>query len=247
METLPFALQLYTVRESLQRDPAGTLARVREAGYRHVETAGLLDQEPELFRAWLQDADLTPVAMHFPSEEVMGDAARVAATLTAMHVRYAVVSWMKFDTKAEWLDAAAKLDAAGAYLRGQGFVLCYHNHEHEFARFDGETALGLLLANSAPEHLALELDTCWARVGGSEPAALLREQAGRVPLVHLKDYRMDDDQFSFAELGRGIMDWPPIIAAARAAGASWFIVEQDQTRMGEIESARVSAEFLLKL
>ncbi len=247
MPGLPLALQLYTVREALQQDPAAALRAVRAAGYEHVETADLLGQSPEGFRRWLEDAGLAPVAMHFGAEQVLDNPALVAETLRAMGVRYAVVSWMNFDTRDAWIDAARKLDAAGAALRGEGLVLCYHNHAHEFERFGGDAALDLLLANAAPEHLALELDICWANVGGADPLALLRTHAGRVPLIHAKDYRMDDGQFSFAEVGRGITDWPPILDAAANAGAAWCIVEQDESRVGAMESARLSAEFLAAL
>lgn len=245
MANLPFALQLYTVRDHMAKDLETTLRRVREIGYAHVEIGDLLGKTPMEFRALLESAGLEPVSMHFGFEQVLGDLGQVVDAVRTMGVRYAVISWMAFDSEEGWRSGAKMLDDAGARLRQHGLRLCYHNHAHEFETYDGDYALDILLQGTSEDHLALQLDICWANVGGADPVRLLQKYCGRVPLIHVKDYRMQDSQFSFAEVGCGCTDWTPILDAARSCGVEWYIVEQDESARDSLESARISAERLV--
>jgi len=127
---------------------------------------------------------------------------------------------------------------------GAGLTLCYHNHAHEFQQFDGQYVLDIVF-DAAPG-LGAELDTYWIKYGGPDPAAYIGKYNGRVPLLHLKDMTGGDDR-TFAEMGRGIIEWTPIIEAAVKAGVRWYIVEQDECAGDSLESARISAAFVREL
>lgn len=243
MGTLPFALQLYTVRDHAERDFAGALQQVKEIGYDHVELAGLAGMTPTDYRVALADAGLTPIGAHFSLPQIRTETARVAQTLQTLGVRSAVVSWADAPTKAEWIEIAAVMDAAGGELRREGIQLCYHNHAHEFRVIDGDCALDILLGACTPEHVALELDVYWAQFGNVDPVMLLEKYATRIPLLHVKDMAAEESR-TFAEVGQGILDWPPIFAAAKRAGVEWYIVEQDLCPGDSLESARISAQFM---
>ena len=243
----PLALQLYTVRDHLEKDPEATFRRLREIGYEHVETAGFMGRTAADFRACLDEAGLAPAAMHVGFDQLSASPAQVLENSLVLGVKYAVISYMKFDDAAAWIAAARVADDAGALLKKAGVQLCYHNHGHEFERFDGETALDLIMQNSDPDMLGLELDICWTCVGGVDPVALIQKYADRMPLIHVKDYRIDDGVFSFAEVGHGRIDWPLIFNATKAAHAAWYVVEQDESLRDSIESARISLEFLNRL
>jgi len=159
-------------------------------------------------------------------------------------VSYAVVG-TSHDDKASWLKAAADLDRGGAVLHKAGIQLCYHNHAHELEKYDGVTALDLLYENTAPEHLAAEIDTCWIKYGKADIVEWITKCSGRCPLLHIKDMTPNTHP-TFAEVGRGIIDWAPVFEAAKAAGAVWYIVEQDTCPGDSLESARISAEFMAR-
>jgi sugar phosphate isomerase/epimerase len=117
--------------------------------------------------------------------------------------------------------------------------LCYHNHDFEFRQFDGRYGLDILLGATDPELVKAEVDTYWVQKTGVDPAAYLRQYAGRCPLVHLKDMTADESR-TFAEIGEGSMDWSAIFTAAEAGGAAWYIVEQDTCRRAPLESVAIS-------
>lgn len=253
MGKTPYALQLYTVRDQLEADLAGTLGRVRQAGYRLVELAGTQGRSPEEYKDLLDEAGLEAVSAHIGFEEVTTHPQWAMDQARIFGIEYVVVPWLggeEFNEKAAWLNAAHRMDAAGAALRDEGIRLCYHNHAHEFMSIEGECIHDLLFADTAPENLAVQLDTCWAAVGGKDPAALIRRYSGRIPLVHFKDFKPGMPP-SLTEVGNGCLQWDAIIAAVRDAGVACCIVEQDDNFLpgsdgtpDPIESARVSAAFV---
>ena len=245
----PYALQLYSVRDKFAADVPGALARVKAAGFDRVELAGTYGLTPETLHGLLAAAGLRPVSMHVGYPELVSDPAAIADMAHTFGLTEAVVPWLGGDlcgTADQWLAATRAMDAAGAALRARGVRLAYHNHAHEFVRTDSGTIFDLIFGNSDPEHLAIQLDTCWAAAGGADPARLLARHAGRVATVHVKDRKapLPDAPPVLTELGRGIMDWNSILPAAKAAGARWFIVEQDESETDSMESAAANAAFM---
>ncbi len=170
--------------------------------------------------------------------------------LRVFGLSYAVVPWVGTEMcpdRAAWLTAASKLDEVGAAMREQGVCLCYHNHDHEFrTRYDGQEVFDLLYANTAPEHLAVQLDAGWARVAGKAPAEIIRRYGGRVPLLHIKDFKSDNPPV-VTEIGKGIVDWDPVFQAGREVGVDWYIVEQDESETDSLESAAENARYMAAL
>jgi sugar phosphate isomerase/epimerase len=134
----------------------------------------------------------------------------------------------------------------GEKCMAKGVQFGYHNHEHEFEKFDGEYGLDIIYRNSDPRMVFAEIDTYWAEHAGVDPVEYIKKYSGRCPLIHLKDMEAGEEKF-FAEVGNGIMDMKGIVKAAKAAGAKWLIVEQDRCRRPAIESARMSFENLKKM
>ena len=134
--------------------------------------------------------------------------------------------------------------------------LAYHNHAFDFAPAQGAgTLLDVLLGASDPKLVSLELDIMWARVAGFNPVDVLKKYGSRVALLHLKNVaegtaqRFDENlpAAAFHEVGDGMIDIPPVLAAAAQAGVQHYFVEQDQTPGDPIASLRKSFEYLQKL
>ena len=244
--SMPFALQLYTVRDHLDQDVPGTLARVKEMGFDHVESAGTAGLSVAAFRKCLDDAGLKAMAAHFGLDALADGAQEARDACAELGIEFAVMPYAKAEDKDGWVALGRTLDEAGAALREDGVQLCYHNHAHEFERFDGECAFDLIFSAAQPANLAAELDTFWVKHGGEDPAAYIRKYAGRCPLVHMKDMAASGEPI-FADLGTGTMDWPPVLAAAAEAGARWLIAEQDLCKGDSLDSAAVAARFLASL
>ena len=256
----------YTVRESMKSDPAGTLAAIAKLGYPYYET-GLL---PSLAPA-LQAAGLRQVSAYVPTYLVTGNRQAWAAagemlpesyTLQAAiddaagrGIRFLVVTYLMPGERGGldvYRRVAAQLDKAGEACRKAGLGFAYHAHAFEYQPVEGVRPIDLLLKETAPAHVGLELDTFWASIAGQDPAAMVKAHAGRVPLVHLKDkakgtpVQYDERKVpkeAFKEIGGGELDFAAFFSAAAAAGVQFFHVEQDYcVGSTPLDSLRASRE-----
>jgi sugar phosphate isomerase/epimerase len=148
-----------------------------------------------------------------------------------------------------------KLNRAGEKCRAAGLRFAYHNHAFEFEPMEGTNGFQVMIDRLDKNLCGFELDCFWVSVAGHDPAALLHDLSGRVPLVHLKDkmagtpvlYKESVDKTAFKEVGNGTMDWKGILRAAAAAKVEHYFVEQDQTPGDPVESLRQSFGYLSKL
>ncbi len=225
------ALQLYTLRRLAAVDLPGTLRAVAAAGYRAVELAGLPETRPGELPRLLDEAGLRVVAAHEGIEGLRNDAGAVADRLAAVGCPRVIVPWMPDADRRTPDDVrrfAAELGGFAGTFAERGIRVGYHNHSFEFAPLDGTTVWEVLLADLPPE-VDIELDVYWAVVGGRDAAAEIRATAGRVRLLHMKDRAAGTEPHD-APAGEGILPFPEIIDAGRAAGVEWYIVEQDEPR-----------------
>ena len=239
-------LQVYTVRDSLSADFAGTLRRVREVGYDAVELCGTGPYTGAEVKRLCDDLGLRVAGMHVGLDALEHDLSGCIATARDLGMENLVCPGLPEDrrkTRDDWLNSAKALDALGRKCRAQGVYLSYHNHSVEFVRLGGVYALDVLFENSSPQNLCSEIDTYWVKHGGAEPVAYIKKYAGRIKILHCKDMAADKDR-SFAEVGNGVLDWQAIHAAALQAGVEWYCVEQDVCPGDPMESARLSAQFM---
>ena len=269
MKKFPIALQVYSVRDDLEKDFRGTLAKVKALGYDGVEFAGLYGNAPADIKAWCEELELVPISAHVPFVDMMENP-DLLADYAAIGCKYVAIPYLteeyrpgaeKFD---EVIAGAAKL---GEKAKSLGMKMLYHNHDYEFLKVDGKYALDILYDTVSEDLLATELDTCWVNVGGENPAAYIRKYAGRAPVVHLKDFYGEKSEdmyeligmekkaparpanFEFRPVGHGVQDFPAILSAAEDAGAAWVVVEQDNPSLGKtpMECAAMSRAELKKL
>lgn len=231
---MAIAAQAYTIRSVMATDVPGSLHRLREVGYEHVELAGLHGLGAAEMARTLADAGLSAVSAHVPwAAAGEGDPAELADDMGRLGIVDVVVPSMpprwREGGEAAYREFGRLLGERAAMLRERSLRLHYHNHSFELEQAHGDgTGLDTLIAESGPE-VGFELDLAWLRGGGADPAEWVRRvPAGRVRLVHMKDVRFEDGKAIDTEVGRGVVDWPPVTAACRAAGVATFIVEQDR-------------------
>lgn len=271
---LPIALQLYSVRDDMKKDFKGTLTKVKEMGYQGVEFAGLFGHSPSQVKAMLDEIGLTPVSAHVAIDEILADIPKVISDYRAVGCRFIAIPWMAEERRPGnplYQQTIEDIKAIGEEANKQGLTLLYHNHDFEFKKLNGEYLLDILYKDIPEDLLKTQIDTCWANVGGEDPAEYLRKYKGRSPLVHLKDFVMpgkkpaklyeligveseqtedeQDKKFELRPLGYGVQDIPEILKAAAEAGAEWVIVEQDHPSMNKtpMECAKISIDFLKSL
>ena len=150
---------------------------------------------------------------------------------------------------------ADKLNWAGGVCKKAGLTFAYHNHAFEFAEVDGQQLFHVLVENTDPNLVGLELDCFWVSVAGHDPADLLHHLGDRVKLLHLKDkmegtpvmYNESVPKTAFKEVGHGVINWTMVLRAAAACRVERYFVEQDQTPGDPVDSLRMSYGYLSKL
>lgn len=272
-EDLPVALQLYSVRGDLEADFLGTLCKVSEMGFDGVEFAGLYGYEPAQIKHWCDSLGLVSISAHVPLAEMLADIDKVIADYKTLGCEYIVVPYVTEERRPGgelFMQMVEEIRAIGQKAKDAGLVLLYHNHDFEFRKLEnGQCGLDYLYENIPADLLQTQLDQCWVKYAGYEPVEYLQKYSGRSPVVHLKDFFVQGKQegdpyaligldegekkantaFEFRPLGQGVQDIPAIIAASKAAGSKWLVVEQDNPSMGKtpLESAKMSIDYLNSL
>lgn len=219
------AVQMYTLRDLLKTDFLGTFDKVAAIGYRAVELAGTGSTAPAELKKHLDNLGITVCAAHVGIADLEGDLDKVIVTYGTLGCKTLVCPWMAPERRGDqWPATARALAPIADRLNAKGFALGYHNHDFEFETVNGKPALEVIF-ETAPA-LKVELDCYWVVRAGQDPVAYINKYANRIPLLHIKDMAAGPDK-RFAPVGTGIIDFKPIIAAGKAAGTQWFIVEQD--------------------
>ncbi len=222
-------LQLYTVRDKMKEDFEATLARVAEIGYKEVEFAGYFDHAPADVRAILDRHGLSAPSTHIALGEI--DAWKASLdTAKAIGHDYVVVPWIpqeKRMTLDGWKNVADVFNRAAQMAHDTGLQFAYHNHDFEFPKMDGQIPYDVLLQNTDPKLVQLEIDLYWITKAGQDPLSYFARWPGRVPLVHVKD-SAGAPEHKMADVGQGKIDWKRIFAKRDQAGIKHFFVEHDQ-------------------
>ena len=222
-------LQLYTVRTVLERDFEGTLARVAEIGYKEVEFAGYFGHAPADVKAMLDRHGLTAPAVHTGATEPDAWKAALDAANVIGH-QYIVVPWVPEERRMTldgWKQVARDFNRLAEAAHAAGVQFAYHNHDFEFPRMEGQVPYDVLLQNTDPNLVKLEIDLYWITKAGQDPLAYFARWPGRIPLVHVKD-SVGAPEHKMVDVGQGSIDWKRIFDKKDQAGIKHFFVEHDQ-------------------
>jgi sugar phosphate isomerase/epimerase len=254
-------LQLYTVRDSMQRDFEGTLARVAAIGYTEVEFAGYFGRSPKDIRSLLDRNGLISPSTHV-DYEVLGEKwPKEIETSKIIGQSYIICPWIPEEVRNQpdgWKRAAETFNRAGEVSKKAGIQFGYHNHWFEFYPVNGKRPYDSLLEECDPNLVKMEMDLCWIEVGGGDPLDYFRRYPGRFPLVHVKDVKriptrkesggqdFGDSLPGMTEVGSGIIDWKAIFAQSDEAGIKYYFVEHDNPK-APFDSIRTSFNYLKQL
>lgn len=239
-------LQLYSVKEDMNKDFLGTLKKVAEIGYKGVEFAGFGGFDALELKVNLDKLGIKPIGAHISLDELKNNLDKVIDYNIKLGNPNVVCPWSNPQTKEEFIELAKFLDEAGEKLNKAGLKLSYHNHAHEFKMFDGEYGLDIIFNRTKPENLLTEVDTYWVVKAGLDAVEYIKQYSGRSPLIHIKDMA-DSENGESTEIGNGIIDIKAIAAQAKANGTEWLIVEQEAFTREPIEAVAICFENLKKM
>ena len=242
-------VQLYMVRRELEKDFEGTLARVSSLGYREVEFAGYFNHQPKEVKTLLDRHRLTSPAGHVQLAAVRGNLQEIVEAAHVIGHKYILVAWSPPEERKSLDDykrLADLFNRTGEQLKKADIQFAYHNHDFEFAQMEGQIPYDLLLKETDPQLVKLEMDLYWIVKGGGKPVEYFEKYPGRYPLLHVKDMDATPKRY-FTEVGRGVIDFKTIFANAGRAGVRHYFVEQDETPGSPFESMKISMDYLRKL
>jgi len=266
-------LQLYTVIDALERDFEGTLRAIAKIGYREVETMGSFGRDPFYVRSVLDKCGLTSPSQHVVSNDLYDIVQRAArGQLAGPDARRLLSETMTTHQIAQSIDEGISLakilgqknvvlpaiwpqqvhnDSAVAQLSGAlngagdacakaGLIFGIHNHGEELLTVNGRVPYDAVLEDTNPATVKLEMDVYWMIWAKRRPVEYLQRYAGRYTQVHLKDAKSDGE---FSVMGKGSIDFLPILAAARKARVEHYYVEQNSAK-DPIRAVRDSYAYL---
>ena len=270
MSNLKIGLQLYSVRDKMEKDLEATLKTVKEIGYDYVEFAGYFDRSASELRAILDKYGLKCPSVHQGLDFYIEKGDEGIEFIKALGAEYSAIPWYQAQTLKDEFDKTMELfTQMGKKLYDGGLKMLYHNHDFEFDKIGGECIIDKIYSTVPAQYLNPEFDTCWVKYAGYEPVEYLNTYKGRINVVHIKDFwakklasgpvyaLIDSDGkeikteskeergFEFRPVGSGIQDVKAIMEASEKAGAQYVIVEQDDWYTNDsLECAKKSREYL---
>jgi len=242
--SIPVGLELYSVRDTLAKDPEGTVRAVAKMGYQCVEFYGpyfewTTDQAKQM-RNVLDELGIHCYSTHNDGDN-FGDAkiSHARDLNLILGSKYVVQAWSDpKPTLDGWKKLADNLNAASDKLKFDGLKVGYHNHDAEWKLVEGKRPIEVIATNTKPD-VMLQLDVGTCLEAGADPVAWIKANPGRIRSIHCKDWSPDPSVAYKTIFGEGKADWKAIFQAAEGGGGiEYYLIEQEGSRFPELETAK---------
>ena len=246
-------LQLYTLRDTIFKDPKGDIAKVAALGYNEVESFGYRDGKyfglsPAEFATLLKNNNLSHPSGHYMLAGLSNNWEKAVEDAVTAGQQYMTVAYL-LDTERKTIDdykkIASQFNKAAETCKKANIQFAYHNHDFEFVDMGGQKGYDILLKETDAQLVKFELDLYWISFAGLNPVDMFKANPGRFPLWHVKDMDKTPKRF-FTEVGNGSIDFKKIFAAAKTAGMQHFFVEQDVCPGSPFVSIEKSINYIKK-
>lgn len=228
-------LQVYSVRNQLKEDFAGTMKTIANIGYKLIEGYGLgLDGKflgaisPTEYKNTITDLGMKLVATHcgytiHQEASKMIDAAKIAG------LEYLIIPGIPGDLRKtidDYKAIAHNFNKIGELCNAAGIKFGYHNHAFEFEVMEGQIPQEVLISETEADLVAFEADLFWCTKGDYDPVKLIKKFPGRIKLFHVKDATVDKEE---ATVGQGAIDFKSIFEVGKKSGLEYYFIEDERT------------------
>lgn len=235
-------LQLFTVRDPMAKDVTGTVKKIAAIGYEDSETYGYdpvqgtyYGLKAKDFKQLLADHNMITTSGHYDftkyfdksADELMRYVDQCIEGAHALGQRYITWPWLDpaFRSLENFHVLAGKLNTIGEKVNKAGLGFAYHNHDFEFVDYNGKNGYQVIMKETDPKLVKLQMDLYWVMHSSKlGPAELFSQQPGRFVMWHIKD--MDKITRDYSELGNGSIDFTVILPEASRAGLQYYYIEQ---------------------
>lgn len=252
--------QLYSVRDAMAKEPIATLKALKAMGYQDFEAYGydaekgsFYGYKAAAFKDILDDLELTMSSGHYAfapfldksEDELKRFVDRCIQGAKAVNSSYITWPWIAPEQRniETFKLMAGKLNLIGEQVTNAGLGFAYHNHGFDFEDHQGENGFDIILSETDPKLVKLQMDLYWVMHSSKKtPKELVSEQPGRYVMWHIKD--MDKLTRDYTELGNGSIDYTQILPDPKKSGLEYFYIEQGGNfAQSSMKSAAQSAEF----
>lgn len=255
-------VQLWSVREDMFKDAAGTIAALSKMGYREVEGFGFNEgkffgKTPAEFKKILADNGIKMPSCHAMytgkdlkgSSKALPDNFKKAVEASAeTGQKYLIFPYMlEEDRKGDSLKLLLDtFNLAGEHCKSMGLQFGYHNHDFEFKPVDGKMLYDHIIEKTDPKLCVLEMDLYWVHFAGQKPLDWIAKVPGRVHLAHIKDMAKTDKRET-CEVGEGSINFQEVFDKQKLAGLKYMIVELENYKRTPLQGVDVALQNLKKL
>jgi sugar phosphate isomerase/epimerase len=252
-----YGIQLYMVKEDMEKDPLGTLKQLGRMGYRYIESYGgnkgpFWGMGNQQFKKVAGGYGLTLISTHYNEDEMPFE--KLAEQAAAIGMKYLICPW-KGPQKS--IDAfkrfADDFNHHGEICKQHGLRYGYHPHDYPYKRIDGQLPIDVLLANTDKNLVYYQMDYYYAVTEGQNPESYLKKHKGRFTSCHMRDVLKKrlpagSKDESACDLGQGIINYPHLLNVASANGMEYYFAEQSRFyNETPLQSAGVNAAYLKQL
>ena len=241
-------IQLYTVRDMLQKDYLGTIKKMKDIGYDGVEFYG--DTMDRMSGAELKSKvngfglEIAGITFnHDIYEDRLDEIISFCLECGCQDVSYPGVFDEKYMSETGFQGIAQTMNGWGKKLKENGIQFSYHIHGHEFDIYNGKTGMDIFIDNINTEYVNLEIDVYWVASSGTDSVKFVEKYGVISPFIHFKDC-IDTTDMIDTEVGNGCIDMLSIAKIGLKNNARWFIVEQEQFDKPSLEAAQINSENL---
>lgn len=251
---IPVGLEMFSVRNELQKDLKGTLASVAGMGYQGVEFfAPYYEWTPEQakdVRKQLDSLSLRCFSTHNGPKSFQPD--NYAKTIELNNILGSKIVVMasagRVQTLDDWKRVADTLNKTAAAIKSAGLGVGYHNHQLEFKPLEGGTRPMEILASGTTPDITLQLDVGTCIEAGVDPVEWINKNPGRIRSLHLKDWGREPDKGYKVLFGDGVAPWKQIFAAAeKKGGVQYYLIEQEGSALPPFDTAQKCLETFKKM
>jgi sugar phosphate isomerase/epimerase len=242
-------IQLYTLRDSITKDPHGVLKSVADIGFTDLETFGyregkIFGMEFPEYGKYVGDLGMRTVSGHYGIGQVRAGWERALSDAREIGQEYVVVPSLPSDERTEdgYKKACADLNKGAELCKQYGLRMGYHNHDFEFKEVSGEPAFDLMLRELSPD-VSIELDLFWIIYAGKRPEDYFAKYPGRFEQWHVKDMDKLDSKRN-TPVGKGAIDYKALFAQAKLSGMRYFYLEHDNHSGVPLEGVKEGYAFL---
>jgi sugar phosphate isomerase/epimerase len=239
-------VQLYSVRKEMMTDAIGTLKKLGQIGYQEIESAqsekgNYYGLEPKEIKKLLKDQGMTLRSGHTHIDKNWQKSIDEAAEAGQEYIICSVLP-SPGQTVGNYQKSADMFNQAGEQCKKSGIMFGYHNHSSEYDTVDGKVLYDVLLDNTQPGLVHMEMDLGWVIAAGKDPLAYFSKYPGRFPLWHLKDMSLTEKKS--VEFGKGTVDIIGLMKHAKQAGMKYYFIEQEEYAVAAFDSLEYDYNWL---